>query len=552
MSAGVVVFAQVEDAALFAAIEARIRLLERFYAPLALEETESHWDGAARIAALTLTAPAPMRAIAVGLGFQRWRWHEAVFELDTGRARMASPSFGPATLYTAEGDGIVSWSTHAVAAALVAHGDARVDAGAVPELLAFDFVGGERTLVDGVRCLPPGTEVELSEGDPVVRCPSPATRWELGPDAIADEHADAALVRGLAERLDGDHVAVALTAGLDSRVAAVALAEAGATFEAFTWGEVDWPDTVGAAGVAAELDVRHTVFEHLLLDPGDVLPEHDRAVRWSDGVFALAPSARAWPDADALVGGMGGETGRAFYYDAWSAWLWPEPDRATLADRLAARAHLPAAAPDAVAAADVAVAAWLDDAESSGASGWQTLDVVYADQRVRRWGRGQVPCAEAAWVPAFTAPAVQRALVSQPLEARLRSAFHHEFLGRHSPQLAPDPGQPASMPAASLRAIHRRRDAHRRRAHAGEPPNDPGDSYVAHIWEERAEARDWVLSHVLAHPLTGGALGDDWVAWTRKGFPSGERRAGEHARLAAAVVALDDALRNLRRSPPAP
>ena len=37
-------------------------------------------------------------------------------------------------------------------------------------------------------------------------------------------------------------------------------------------------------------------------------------------------------------------------------------------------------------------------------------------------------------------------------------------------------------------------------------------------------------------------MGAEWIEWTREGFPRGERRAGEQARLAAAVAALSPAI----------
>ena len=602
MTASVFVFAQVAEESLLPEIEARLALIEAFYGPLGPLRTEAVWVPDARVLAVQVeigesdgdTAgrqgphphDPPHRAARV------WTWGESLpaeladahalldaeprtldsiagvtaafaFDPDGGRARVVTGPAGPAVLFAAAGDGVATWSTHAVAAALVARGEARIDALSVPELIAFDFVGGERTLVEGVRCPPPASDVHMdAAGAREGVWKRSGERWSLDPEDLAYDRAESRLIATLAARLRGRDAAVALTAGLDSRVVAVALTEAGVAFDSFTWGSEDWPDSVGAATVAAALDVRHTLFEHQALEPDEVLPEHDRAVRWSDGLFALAPAAREWPDADVIVGGMGGETGRAFYYDAWSSWLWPSPDHAVLADRLAARAHLPTASDDAIASADRAVHAWLEEAHTASAAGgpgadpaerarhpegWRLLDVVYSDQRVRRWGRGQLPPTSAVFVPAFTPGDVQRALASQPLAARLISEFHRDFVERHNPDLAFAPNPPQSMPPSPLRAIHRRRHRRQRAANLGRRPAEAGDSYVAHVWAERAAARDWVVEHALPHALTGGLMGGDWIDWTRTGFPQGAWRAGEQARLAAAVVALDDALRSLRR-----
>jgi hypothetical protein len=105
------------------------------------------------------------------------------------------------------------------------------------------------------------------------------------------------------------------------------------------------------------------------------------------------------------------------------------------------------------------------------------------------------------------------------------------------------------MPPAPLRPAHRLRERNTRARALRTPPlRQPGDVFVAQLWADRPQASAWVLDHVLAHPLTGGALGQAWVDWAWDGFPRGAKRPSEHARLAAGIVALDDALVALRRS----
>lgn len=572
MNGSIIVVAHVRDDALRPKVGERLADLESFYLPLGIVDQEHAWHPGTGIVAERIACAKPRDHAWL------WTWGEALpdelatadavldalpdelraiqgmttaFAFGRDRARIVSAPSGPATLYEAEGDGIWCCSTHAVAAAWVAFGDAGIDPDSVPEMIAFDFVGGERTLIAGVRALPPATTIAISRhGHSVSTWLSPAERWAPVPEEEAHAEAERALLASVAARLAGREVSVALTAGLDSRVLAVALAEADVPFDAFTWGAPGWPDTEGAAQVAQLLGAPHAILGQTALPADEVLAEHDRAVRWADGVFALAPAARTWPPgADAVASGMGGETGRAFYYDDWSAWLWPDPPRNVLADRLAGRAHLPAATLDAAAQADAAVGAWLDAAEQTGAKGWRLLDVAYADQRVRRWGRGQVPCVGCALAPAFTPQDLARALVSQPLRERLASGFHHRFLDGRRLELAPYRNEAPSMPPPWLRRGHRLRQSNTRaRALGRRPLRQPGDEFVARLWAERPQALSWVLDHVLVHPLTGGRLGQAWVEWAREGFPRGARRAGEHARLAAGVVALDDALAALRHS----
>jgi hypothetical protein len=570
VSASVIVVAQLRDEALRATAAERLSELTSFYAPLGIAGQQQTWHPATRVVAHRIWFATPLEETPL------WTWGEplppglasaeavigadqreldsirgmtAAFAFAPERARIVSAASGPATLYDADGDGIWCCSTHAVAAGWVAHGDARVDPGAVPELLAFDFVGGSRTLIAGVRHLAPATSVAIDSGGRATTAwHSPAQRWELTPEPDAQQVAERELVGALEARLAGRSVSVALTAGLDSRVLAVALAESGISFAAFTWGAEDWPDTVGAVLVAEALGAPHSVLGRTVLEPDEILSEHDRAVRWADGVFALAPAGRTWPAADVIASGMGGETGRAFYYDRWSTWLWPQPPGQVLADRLSGRAHLPAANADAAEQADAAVAAWLAQAEQSGLTGWRLLDVVYADQRVRRWGRGQVPCIDSAFCPAFIPQGHARALVSKPLEERLTSGFHHTFLESRNPGLAPPRPAVASDAPAILRLPYRVRQRRIRARRPGVPVHQGGDQFLERVWAERQAARDWVLGEAVVHPLTGGALGQAWVDWVRDGFPRGAKRAGEHARLAAGVAGLDAALAELRRA----
>lgn len=571
MTGSVIVAAQVRDEALRPVVAARLADLEAFYAPLGIVDRQDAWHPDARIVASRIACAGTCES--GGL----WTWGErlpatlatadavlaaqaadlfaihgmtAAFAFARDRARIVSAPSGPATLYEADRDGIWCCATHAVAAAWVAFGDAWIDPDTVPELIAFDFVGGERTLIAGVRALAPATTIAIDRhGRSMSTWLSACERWKPVPEQEAHAQAEQALLETLPARLAGQSVSVALTAGLDSRVVAVALTEAGVPFDAFTWGPPGWPDTEGAAEVAHLLGAPHAILGWAPLPDDKVLAAHDRAVRWADGVFALAPAVRTWPDADTVAGGMGGETGRAFYYDDWPAWLWTDPPRSVLADRLAGQAYLPAACADATAQASAAVSTWLDAAEQTGATGWRLLDVVYTDQRVRRWGRSQVPSAACALAPAFTPCDLARALVSQPLRERLASGFHHRFLEDHRLELTPFRAEPPSMPPALLRPAHRLRERNTRaRALRSPPLRQPGDEFVAQLWAARPEASAWVLDHVLAHPHTGGALGQAWVDWGRDGFPRGAKRPGEHARLAAGIVALDDALSALRRS----
>jgi hypothetical protein len=449
--------------------------------------------------------------------------------------RIVNNSAGPATLYVAEGDGVTAYATHAVAAALIAGIEPRVDEAAVPEFIALDFVGGERTLVEAVRAVPPATVVDA--GGARSYWPA-AERWAHVGDGYA--HAESALLRTLGERVGDARVGLALTAGLDSTVGAAALAELGVECLAFTWGSAVWPDARGAAATAARFGFQHEVLGVRTLADEDCLPALDRDARWTDGMTALSAAERHWPDTcGAFAVGMGGETGRAFYYDAWSALLVPDPSPEELPRRLGARGRLRGAREEAIAALEATVAEWVG---ATNARGWDALDVLYTEQRVRRWGRSQIPRLDQNLVLLFTPAEVARGLASLPVRDRIRDGFHRRFLAsRGLPVEKADVPDPGRLELALRRLRFRMRSTDARRsgdAHA----HDPVDRLVAHVWAERPATRDRVCEDALRDSRITEPLGSRWATATAAGFAEGRARTAERALRAAGVVAFARAL----------
>jgi hypothetical protein len=463
----------------------------------------------------------------------------AAFAWGQERLRIIGSAGGPATLYAATGDGVRAISTHAVAAAVIAGLEPRVDESAVAEFIALDYVGGERTLVAGVEALPAAADIR-PDGE---RSWWPAReRW--APVADAYVHTEHALLSTLSERTRDRNIGLALTGGLDSTVGAIALRELDVKPLAFTWGDPDWPDPRGAARTAATLGFEHVVLETSPIIDADCLAVLERAVRWSDGVTALSAVERVWPDGcDAFAGGMGGETGRAFYYDAWSALLIPRPRPDELARRLGARGRLRGAHEEVVAALEQTVRGWVDEALDLGARGWNALDVLYTEQRVRRWGRSQIPPLEQDLVLLFTPTQIARGLASLPVRERIRDGFHRRFLtDRGLPPAPADVPDPGAVSVAARRLQHRLR----RRAAPAAPQPDAVDLLMKHVWDERPQTGDWVREDALRDPLISGTLGADWAEATARGFAEGRARTTERALRAAGVVAFDRALAGLR------
>jgi hypothetical protein len=201
-----------------------------------------------------------------------------------GQLRIVNNAAGPATLYSADGDGVAAYATHAVAAAAIAGLTPRVDEAAVPEFIALDYVGGERTLVAGVRTVAPGSDVGVDG----VRSYWPAReRWAHVADPY--EHTEQALMSTLRSRVGNARVGLALTGGLDSTVGAAALHELGANTLAFTWGNPDWPDALGAARTAEHLGIEHEVYGARMFPDGACL--RAGGMRWTSSTPSSASVA---------------------------------------------------------------------------------------------------------------------------------------------------------------------------------------------------------------------------------------------------------------------
>jgi hypothetical protein len=465
----------------------------------------------------------------------------AAFASAGGRARLVTAPSGPAALYAARSPSVEAWSTHAVAARWMAAGAVTLNASALAGLVAFEFVGGHDTLVDGATVVLPATVIDLSERGVAERRYWPdVERWAPLAEQDAQAHAERALTETLARRLEGQRLAqLALTGGADSRVTALALQQAGVPFEAFTWGQPGWDDVEGAARVARAIEVRHRTFEVTFLDDAGVERIHDRDARWCDGIAPLAPAERVLPaDAGALIGGMAGETGRAFYYHQLRGQVRPEPpSHADLVAAMRPERRIAGATSSALASARAATDAWVTEARKV-ADGWRALDVVYAEQRVRRWGRAQIMAATPDFVAAFAPVEVARGLTSMSLPDRMSDAFHRTFVEKVRPDLAlPIPEAPA-VPVR-LRRLRGTLGALRSRV-TGRPP----DRDCA--WNATPRTLAWLTDEVLGHELVQTTLGPAWARQATRGVHAGHPHLTRQAEELAGPVRLSAALRQLR------
>jgi hypothetical protein len=541
-------------------IEARLRALQSFYAPLGDVQAQiRQWPSAGLIVGRLAVGhrPDPLESVE-SWGEQvnaRWSDPEALLgatneELreDPGmfmvcgvtrsRARIVTSAAGPAPAYVASSEQLRVWSTHAVACGWLARGSVQLDSDALPEHVAFDFVGGRRTLLSGVSTVPPGSVVDLVEGAGSTSTYwSDVDRWEPVPEEEAYCAAETGLLRTLERRVGRSAAMLGLTAGKDSRVLAAALKNLDIPFSSFTWGEPGWPDVVGATALAAALGVPHRTESSLFLNGDEALSELDRLSRWCDGVTSLALAQRTWPgETDAWITGAGGETGRAYY---WGRAYRESADPTDLLRVLRVERRLgPGANPSARELLSDRVAEWVMDAQATNASGWRTLDVLYAEQRVRRWGRSQIPPLPGAFVGGFTPVAVARPLSSLRIGDRLTDEFARQFVHRRAPALA------SASPAAGDRRSPFRLLAHRVRSRVSRRTQDGGDPVLRALLADRPQVVDYVAG-VLESEWAVDRLGSEWSHTTMRGVMAAQRRPTERAFALCGPIALASAIAEL-------
>ena len=144
-----------------------------------------------------------------------------------------------------------------MAAAWLALGSVILEPDAVVELVGYQYIGGDRSMIRGVSVVDTATRIRVDEQESRREAWwPPRERWSLVPGDQAYEHTEGALLESLGRRIRTEPVLLALTAGLDSRVAAVALRALGIPFAAVTVGAPGDPDVEGAAAVAEALGSR--------------------------------------------------------------------------------------------------------------------------------------------------------------------------------------------------------------------------------------------------------------------------------------------------------
>jgi hypothetical protein len=311
--------------------------------------------------------------------------------------------------------------------------------------------------------------------------------------------------------------------------------ELGVEFEAMTFGEPEWPDVHQGARIAGALGVAHRFQPLELWSDEEALRRVPGEVRWNEGAIHIGFGRVPFPaPMGAWVTGAGAETGRAYYHRRVGGDA-REPDAVELGAvmREALAPRLAGASRDAVAGVGERIDAWLAAAEAAGARGWRALDVLYGEQRLRSWGRANLPRESAPMVFAFAHPRVQRALASLPVADQRSDAFHRRFIARLAPEVALAPATERSgLVGRALRRLGLRGGAR---------------SPLADRWADRPGFKSWVADELLASPLLAESLGGAWVERVRGGFERGDAALEALALWVAAPAALDRSLAELNR-----
>ncbi len=244
---------------------------------------------------------------------------------------------------------------------------------------------------------------------------------------------------------------------------------------------------------------------------------------------------------------MGAETGRAFY---WGAYAGDGQDvrsprtRAAML-RLRFEPNLVGAPRERLQEIRSRWRGWVDTADALAHTGLDGLDVVYAEQRVRRWGRSELQPEGAPTVPAFASAPMTRALASLPLRDRLEDGWQRRFVAARAPELAAAAVPRTPQSVRSDTATLRMRQAKRALGRAPRPQRAAVVWHEQEPWKREEAYIRWLRDDVFASEVVRTALGRRWADEQREKFAAGDPQAARLARLASGPVALADAVRRL-------
>jgi len=197
-----------------------------------------------------------------------------VWDATERRLHLCRDRFGVKPLYYATDSGGICFGSELKAVAVGRPGMAELDPGAVGDYLAFGYVPGPRTILRGIRMLPPATLLAWRDGETVTRLYwTPRFDRDGGPEAQpALERIERALAAAVArESLTETPVGAFLSGGLDSSAITALMAERlGRPFPTFhaAFDEPGFGEQEYAREVSRHFGTRH----HEVLCSADQVP----------------------------------------------------------------------------------------------------------------------------------------------------------------------------------------------------------------------------------------------------------------------------------------
>jgi asparagine synthase (glutamine-hydrolysing) len=407
----------------------------------------------------------------------------------------------------------------------------------VSSLLALGWTVGDRTLTDGIRALPGGSRMVISDAGVKIEQrlgPASLARPDHPPDPV--ELAELLVERTRALAPFGDAVECPLTGGRDSRLCLALLRAARVPATCYTGVSTGEVDVQVASDLARLWNLPHRLEHHeglFAAEPDDLAR---RFVFQNDGLSSfeqVADQSGQLTPPRALgvkVSGLGGEIARAGFAPIMgpAATARPFSDLTALQRRLLslkARAPKGVVRPEAVSRTRDYLRAFVDARRAEGWPAHATGQAFYAFERIGRWAatgvRRTAPTADI-FSPFFSTPFLSAALahsgpkwITEQLHYRLMTELDTGL--RDAPYVDPWPAQKPRLAGVYATAASAKAVAERLRGRDLDGTNDIAADWVARSTDVHVEvvrrARDTQVEELidtraLERELSGGAPPD--------------------------------------------
>jgi hypothetical protein len=402
----------------------------------------------------------------------------------------------------------------------------------VSSLLALGWTVGDRTLTEGIRALPGGSRVVVSDAGVKVEQRPPRRDGLLTPSQLAE------LLVERTRRLSrfGDSVECALTGGRDSRLCLALLRAAGVDAPCYTGVSTGEIDVRVASELATAFGLPHRLEHHESLFTEDAGDLARRFVFQNDGLSTFEQVADqagqlATPATLGVkVSGLGGEIARAGFAPIMgpAAAARPFADMTVLQRRflsMKARATKGVVRTEAVSRTRDYLRAFVNARRAEGWPAHATGQAFYAFERIGRWAatgvRRTAPTADI-FSPFFSTPFLSAALahsgprwITEQLHYRLMTELDPKL--RDAPYVDPWPAQRLRLAGVYATAASARAVAERLRGRDLDGTKDLAAEWVARTTDVHMEvvsrARDTSIEELidvraLERELSGGAPPD--------------------------------------------